>query len=345
MSCVSQSFHSILIVLAVALCAVGCRPNQPPASTAASTPVAEAPLQDPAAANLAPVSDNAASNAPAPSPDVPRDSGGSSQLASELPPDDAGYAEQPVATAPKPPPPLPDYDQPPCPGGDYIWTPGYWSYAPTGYYWVPGAWVAPPYTGALWTPGYWSFSNSAYTFYPGHWGSHLGYYGGINYGFGYFGSGYEGGYWNDGHFYHNRQIDNVNINKISNVYSYNIGDHPKTFTRESFNGGPGGIQSRPKPAEVAAWREPYAPRMTSQVQHEQSFSSHKGQFAAVTSGHPADPSIDHPLEADRDVKPLPARDLARQHPGPPPGKSSRPFEREQSPKPTSTPAHRPGERH
>jgi hypothetical protein len=29
---------------------------------------------------------------------------------------------------------------PPCPGVDYIWAPGYWSYPPTGRVWVAGAW-------------------------------------------------------------------------------------------------------------------------------------------------------------------------------------------------------------
>ena len=28
----------------------------------------------------------------------------------------------------------------PCPGVDYVWVPGYWSYRPTGYVWVSGAW-------------------------------------------------------------------------------------------------------------------------------------------------------------------------------------------------------------
>src|SRR5580698_3949030 len=38
------------------------------------------------------------------------------------------------------PPPLPVYEQPPCPEPNLIWTPGYWHFGPLGYYWVPGAW-------------------------------------------------------------------------------------------------------------------------------------------------------------------------------------------------------------
>ncbi|HUA38563.1 MAG TPA: hypothetical protein VMA35_09255 [Candidatus Sulfopaludibacter sp.] len=29
---------------------------------------------------------------------------------------------------------------PSCPGVDYVWVAGYWSYLPTGRVWVPGAW-------------------------------------------------------------------------------------------------------------------------------------------------------------------------------------------------------------
>jgi hypothetical protein len=33
---------------------------------------------------------------------------------------------------------------PACPGVDYVWVPGYWSYRTTGYVWVPGAWCYRP---------------------------------------------------------------------------------------------------------------------------------------------------------------------------------------------------------
>ena len=92
--------------------------------------------------------------------------------------------------------------------------------APYGYYWVPGVWVEPPYVGGLWTPGYWGFYGGRYLFYPGHWGLHMGWYGGINYGFGYVGFGYEGGYWNGGHFFYNRVYNNINGRGVHNVYSY-----------------------------------------------------------------------------------------------------------------------------
>ena len=86
------------------------------------------------------------------------------------------------------PPALPLYEQPPCPASGYIWTPGYWAYSAEAadYYWVPGTWVVAPALGLLWTPGYWAIEAGAYLWNAGYWASHVGFYGGINYGYGYF---------------------------------------------------------------------------------------------------------------------------------------------------------------
>ena len=42
-----------------------------------------------------------------------------------------------------PPPALPVYEQPICPGEGYIWTPGYWAWdrEDEEYYWVQGTWA------------------------------------------------------------------------------------------------------------------------------------------------------------------------------------------------------------
>ena len=93
-----------------------------------------------------------------------------------------------------PPPELPVYEQPPIPAPGYLWTPGYWASGPNGYFWVPGTWVQPPAVGVLWTPGYWGWRDGIYVWNAGYWGPHIGFYGGVNYGFGYVGVGYEGGH-------------------------------------------------------------------------------------------------------------------------------------------------------
>src|SRR5271163_4912094 len=109
------------------------------------------------------------------------------------------------------PPELPVYDQPVCPGDDYIWTPGYWAWGDDGYFWVPGTWVLAPQPGFLWTPAYWGWADGSYVFYDGYWGPQIGFYGGIGYGFGYFGVGFVGGRWDGGHFFYNRSVVNVDV--------------------------------------------------------------------------------------------------------------------------------------
>jgi len=68
-----------------------------------------------------------------------------------------------------------------------------------------------PERGLLWTPAYWGWGGNGYVFYDGYWGRRVGFYGGISYGYGYFGEGYEGGRWQNGQFYYNRSVNNVNV--------------------------------------------------------------------------------------------------------------------------------------
>ena len=187
--------------------------------------------------------------------------------------------------ASEPPPPLPDYDQPPAPDPDYLWTPGYWAWSPQGYYWVPGAWVEPPYIGALWTPGYWIFYGGRYRFHHGFWATHVGFYGGINYGYGYTGYGYYGGYWRAGHFFYNRQCNRIDPRIVVRVYDYHVAE-PRFAGRPSFN-GPRGIMVRPRPAEIAVMRERrYAP-LQAQIQLRQVSMENRRQFYRENHGRPA----------------------------------------------------------
>src|ERR1022692_2743660 len=95
-----------------------------------------------------------------------------------------------------------------------------------------------PADGYLWTPGYWGWGGNAYAWNEGYWGPHVGFYGGVNYGFGYGGVGYEGGYWNNGAFNYNRSVNNVNVTNITNVYSKTV-INETTVNHVSYNGGEG----------------------------------------------------------------------------------------------------------
>lgn len=184
------------------------------------------------------------------------------------------------------PPDLPVYEQPICPGEGYIWTPGYWAYDEGfgDYYWVPGTWVMAPQVGFLWTPGYWGWGSSGFVFYQGYWGPVVGFYGGVNYGYGYFGRGYEGGRWDGGHFYYNRSVNNVNVTVIHNVYNTSVIN--SNVTRVSYNGGNGGINERPTSQEEAAAHERHLPPVAEQQQHWQAARSNQELRASVNHGKP-----------------------------------------------------------
>lgn len=232
--------------------------------------------------------------------------------------EDEAY-NQVTEQADTPPPPLPVYDQPPAPAPNYLWTPGYWSYAPGGYYWVPGAWIAAPYTGALWTPGYWSVWHHRYGYHPGYWGRHIGFYGGVVYGFGYYGSGYHGGYWRGNDFCYNEAVNRVNVLNVRNVYNRSVivnntvinntivNNQNVTLNRVSYNGGTGGVQARPAPAEIAAYRGPRVPAMTSQLLNQRSAAQNRQQFFRENGGRPAVPAAPRPFAADRVAAPAVVR--------------------------------------
>src|SRR5689334_19755743 len=131
------------------------------------------------------------------------------------------------------PPALPVYAQPICPGPGYVWVPGYWAYSDDGYFWVPGTWVIAPEPGLLWTPGYWGWNDGFYVWHAGYWGPVVGFYGGINYGFGYPGVGFYGGYWRGGNFYYNRSVTNVNVTIIHNVYEKRVVVNERKIGRAS----------------------------------------------------------------------------------------------------------------
>jgi len=183
-----------------------------------------------------------------------------------------------------PPPALPVYTQPICPGPGYIWTPGYWAYSPDGYYWVPGVWVVAPGVGMLWTPPYWGWSGGAYVFHAGYWGPHVGFYGGVNYGFGYGGVGFEGGEWRGGAFAYNRAVTNVNVVNVTNVYNKTV--VVNNYNRVSYNGGNGGLTTRATAQEQMAMNEHHFAPTVNQMQHEQTMRADRNQWASVNRGRP-----------------------------------------------------------
>jgi hypothetical protein len=190
------------------------------------------------------------------------------------------------------PPALPVYEQPPIPGDGYLWTPGYWAYGPVGYYWVPGVWVTPPRVGVLWTPGYWGLAGGLYGWHAGYWGPHVGFYGGINYGFGYGGFGFGGGVWSGGAFRYNTAVMNVNGGVVRNVYVDRTVINNTTINNHTSFNGAGGVMAQPRPEEMAAAREQHLDATSNQLSHEQAMSHDRNQLASFNHGTPGTAAMD-----------------------------------------------------
>jgi hypothetical protein len=183
------------------------------------------------------------------------------------------------------PPALLNNEQPPCAEDGDLWTPGYWAWG-GGYYWVPGAWVLPPRVGMLWTPGYWGYSGAVYAFHAGYWGPHIGFYGGINYGFGYPGVGFAGGRWVGNSFAYNRSVNNVDASVIHNTYNETVVSNV-TLNKVSYNGGPGGTTAAATAQEKAAAAEPHIPPTALQRQISQQAAGNPALMARANDGHPS----------------------------------------------------------
>lgn len=213
------------------------------------------------------------------------------------------------------PPELPVYEQPICPGDGHIWTPGYWAWDGDDYYWVPGTWVEPPEVGYLWTPAYWAWDGRGFVFYDGFWGPVVGFYGGINYGFGYFGHGYEGGRWDHDRFYYNRSVNNINVTQIHNVYNTTVVNNTANVTRVSYNGGNGGITARPTSQEQNLSRERRVAATPAQTQHVAEARANPQLKAFSNRGKPPIAATSKPA-AFNDRSAVPAREGGRYLPPP-----------------------------
>jgi hypothetical protein len=181
------------------------------------------------------------------------------------------------------PPAIPIYTQPYAPGPGYIWTPGYWAYD-SGYYWVPGVWVLPPRVGFLWTPGYWGYNGSNYFFNQGYWGPTVGFYGGINYGWGYTGRGYYGGRWVGNNFRYNRAVTRVNTSVIHNTY-VNKTVIKNTGSRASFN-GPGGTTAKATAQQEAAAKAEHLSATSAQQSRVEAAKNNPDLHVANNQGKP-----------------------------------------------------------
>ena len=145
--------------------------------------------------------------------------------------------------------------------------------------------MLPPAIGLLWTPGYWAWDDGVYLYDAGYWGPRVGFYGGISYGFGYWGHGYDGGYWRGRTFYYNRVYNNIGGLHINALYERRVpGD--RRGGRASYNGGPGGVVAAKSADERLADRDAHIPATADQIRRSRDAGANPALRASVNHGHP-----------------------------------------------------------
>jgi hypothetical protein len=186
------------------------------------------------------------------------------------------------------PPPLPSYEQPPIPAQGYLWVPGFWAWRKSvpDYFWVPGTWVQPPQSGLLWTPPYWSRVDDGYAFHAGYWADEVGFYGGIDYGYGYAGDGYQGGRWENGSFSYNRAVNNLGSLGIANVYDQAVTADDNTI-HASFNGDRRGTAAQPTQHQEALASAPRGGATAEQQKHFELAAIDRVLYSKLNNGQPS----------------------------------------------------------
>jgi hypothetical protein len=120
----------------------------------------------------------------------------------------------------------------------------------------------------------------------------VGFYGGVNYGYGFGGVGFIGGGWAGNVFRYNSAVVNVNTTVVRNVYvDRTVINNTTVVNRASFN-GQGGVMARPSPQEQTFSREQHVAATPNQISHEQLASRDRSQLASVNGGRPATAAMD-----------------------------------------------------
>jgi hypothetical protein len=123
-------------------------------------------------------------------------------------------------------------------------------------------------------------------FHAGYWGPHVGFYGGVNYGFGYGGVGFAGGRWVGNSFAYNQSVTNVNVTVVHNTYNETVVNNV-SVNRVSYNGGAGGIRAAATAQERMAAQEQHVQPTFEQHQHVQQAATNPALLARNNGGRPS----------------------------------------------------------
>lgn len=90
-------------------------------------------------------------------------------------------------------------------------------------------------------------------------------------------------------------MTNVNTTVVHNVYNRTEIHNTTIVNRVSYNGGRGGINTRPSGAELAVLHERRTAPVEAQTRHAREMAGNRAQFASTNHGHPPVAAIPHPL--------------------------------------------------
>ena len=131
-----------------------------------------------------------------------------------------------------------------------------------------------------------------YLFNEGYWGPNVGFYGGINYGYGYFGNGYWGGRWEGNMFRYNTAVTHVNTNIVHNTYvDRSVVNKQVNANRASFN-GPNGVKAEPTAEQkAAAANAKKTPPTSEQLARQEAAKKDQNLHASANKGQPKPDAI------------------------------------------------------
>jgi hypothetical protein len=152
-----------------------------------------------------------------------------------------------------------------------------------------------PQLGLLWTPPYWSRVDGGYAFHGGYWAEEVGFYGGIDYGYGYGGDGYQGGRWENGTLSYNRAANNANNIAslgIANVYDQAMPPDNKAV-RISFNGGRRGVAAQPTKHQETLVGAKHVGATAEQQRHFELSAMDRSLYSKLNNGEPGVAATPH----------------------------------------------------
>src|SRR5690606_3583114 len=98
---------------------------------------------------------------------------------------------------------------------------------------------------------------------------------------------------------YNREVNHINVTRVTNVYSRKVVVNHVDNRRISYNGGRDGIRHRPTREEQEAMRQRHAPPTRAQQEHRREAARDRGQFADHNQGRPPRMTVDDERRRDQ----------------------------------------------